>query len=223
MEISNELIFIIAMVVDLSLVLAATRFGKQWLKMLIVLNLIMVQFTAVKNHSLFGFVANGSAVFYAAIFLATDILSEHWGKKAGYSSVLNGLLAVVFLIVFGNLYTLISPVEANAATDAFNTLFKSAPRITAASLIAYLIAQNLDVWLYDKIDSWMGGKHLWMRNNGSTLISQFLDSVIFFGIAFGGVVPNIWSLILTGYVAKLIVALFDTPFLYLSHKLLGTK
>jgi len=158
----------------------------------------MVQFTAVKNHSLFGFVANGSAVFYAAIFLATDILSEHWGKKAGYSSVLNGLLAVVFLIVFGNLFTLISPVEANAATDAFNTLFKSAPRITAASLIAYLIAQHLDVWLYDKI-------------------------VIFFGIAFGGVVPNIWSLILTGYVAKLIVALFDTPFLYLSHKLLGTK
>ncbi|MBT7337536.1 queuosine precursor transporter, partial [Candidatus Peregrinibacteria bacterium] len=63
----------------------------------------------------------------------------------------------------------------------------------------------------------------WLRNNGSTVISQFLDSIIFFGIAFYGVVPNIWSLILTGYVAKLIVALLDTPFIYLSYKILQKR
>ena len=74
---SNELIFIISMVIDLSLILLLVRFGKDWIKILIVINLIMVQVAAVKNVELFGFVANASAVFYAAIFLATDMLTEH--------------------------------------------------------------------------------------------------------------------------------------------------
>ena len=209
------------MSIDLLLVLLATRWGKEWLKVLIVANLIVVQFSAVKNIQFFGFVANASAVFYAAIFLATDILTEHWGKKEGHLSVWKGFLAVVFVIGFGNALVYLSPIETNEITNAFNALFKSAPRITIASLTAYVIAQNFDVWLYHKIYQKTKGKYLWLRNNGSTIVSQFLDSVIFFGLAFYGVIPNIWSLIITGYVAKLVVAIFDTPFIYLSYKLLG--
>ena len=218
---SNEAIFAIIMVIDLTLVLFVTKFGKEWLKVMIVANLFMTQLSAVKNVEIFGFVANGSAVFYASIFLATDIITEHWGRKEGHLSVWKGFLAVVFMVVTGNLLRMLVPIESTAVTQSFDILFGFVPRITIASLFAYIIAQNFDIWLYHFIRKKTNGKFLWLRNNGSTLLSQFLDSFLFFGIAFYGLVPSVWSLILTGYFAKLIVALFDTPFLYLSYKILN--
>lgn len=219
--ISNELIFFVIMFVDLALILFFTKYGKEWLKILIVANLILVQLSAVKNVEIFGVVANASAVFYASIFLATDIITEHWGKKEGYRSVKKAFLAVIFLLGFGSLLRLFVPIEVTGITRAFDTLFAAVPRIIIASLIAYLIAQNFDIWFYHYIRTKTKGKFLWLRNNGSTLVSQLIDSILFFGIAFYGVVPNVISLILTGYVAKLVVALFDTPFIYMSYKLLG--
>lgn len=221
MAISNELIFFIIMFVDLALILFFTKYGKEWLKVLIVANLILVQLSAVKNVEIFGVVANASAVFYASIFLATDIITEHWGKKEGYRSVKKAFLAVIFLLGFGSLLRLFVPIEVTGVTQAFDILFAAIPRIIIASLIAYLVAQNFDIWFYHYIRTKTKGKYLWLRNNGSTLVSQLIDSILFFGIAFYGVVPNVLSLILTGYFAKLIVALFDTPFIYLSYKLLG--
>ena len=86
------------------------------------------------------------------------------------------------MIGFGNLLIYFLPIEGTAATFAFDTLFASVPRIVLASLVAYVIAQNFDVWLYHKIYKRTKGKNIWLRNNGSTLVSQFLDSIIFFGI-----------------------------------------
>jgi uncharacterized integral membrane protein (TIGR00697 family) len=218
---SNELIFVGATLLDLLLILLATKYGKNWLFLLIAANLIMVQVLAVKNVEVFGFIASAAAIFYAAIFIATDILTEHWGKAEGYKSIKYAFVAIVFVIGFGYLGRMFVPVDPNAATGAFDILFNAIPRITIASLVAYLVAQNLDIWLYQFIREKTGGKHLWLRNNGSTLVSQFVDSVLFFTIAFFGTVPFIVSLILTGYFAKLIIALVDTPFIYLSYWIQG--
>jgi uncharacterized integral membrane protein (TIGR00697 family) len=82
-------------------------------------------------------------------------------------------------------------------------------------MVAYLVAQNLDVLLYDWLKKITNSKHLWLRNNGSTFVSQLVDSIIFTTIAFAGIYP-LTQLIIFTYLIKIIVAVLDTPFIYLT-------
>jgi queuosine precursor transporter len=218
---TNEIIFLGLMAADLLLILAASKFGKNWLFVLIVANLIMVQLSAAKLIQVFGFTTSSSTIFYSAIFIATDILTEHWGKKEGYNSVRYAFLAVVFIIAFGFIGRLFVVFDPTPVTAAIDLLFNAIPRITFASLLAYVVAQNFDIWLYHIIREKTGGKYLWLRNNGSTFVSQGLDQVIFFVVGFYGVVPYLGELIVTGYFVKVLYALIDTPFIYLSYKVMG--
>ncbi|NND65541.1 MAG: queuosine precursor transporter [Gammaproteobacteria bacterium] len=215
---SNELILLVFLIIDLALVLQAARMGKEWVIMLIATNLLLCQVTSIKIIDFFGVSVSGATVFYSAIFLATDILSEHWGKQVAKRSVWLAFAAVIVFVVFCYMTRFLMPMEDSKITDAFDVLFGLTPRITFASMIAYVVSQNIDIWLYHWLHRHTNGKHLWLRNNGSTLISQFVDSTLFFGIAFVGLVPSVMSLIITGYLAKLAVALFDTPFIYLSYR-----
>ena len=90
------------------------------------------------------------------------------------------------------------------------------PRIVLASMIAYLISQNNDVLVFHLLKKVTKDKHLWLRNNGSTMISQALDSAVFVSIAFAGTVPGgvLWELIYVQYVIKLGIAVVDTPLVY---------
>jgi uncharacterized integral membrane protein (TIGR00697 family) len=91
-----------------------------------------------------------------------------------------------------------------------------------ASLIAYIIANNFDVWWYEIIHKrFKTLKNLYIRNIGSTVISQLIDNTVFVLLAFAGTVPNnvLWQIWLAGYVIKVIVALSDTPFMYLSYSI----
>lgn len=218
---TNEFLFFLTIAIDLGLILIATKLGKEWLVTMIIANIVVSQISAAKIITLFGFTASASAVFYASIFLATDILTEHWGQKEGYSSVRKAFLVILFILGFTTLIRFVAPFQPSEAAKAFDVLFGFLPRIAGAGLIAYLVAQNFDIWLFHWIKERTKDRYLWLRNNGSTFVSQFVDSVLFFGLAFYGVVPNVWALILTGYAAKLIVAFFDTPFLYLSYKILN--
>ncbi|PIZ54623.1 transporter, partial [Candidatus Uhrbacteria bacterium CG_4_10_14_0_2_um_filter_41_7] len=87
------------------------------------------------------------------------------------------------------------------------------PRITVASFIAYLISQHHDVWAFHFWKKKTNGKHLWLRNNASTVVSQLIDTVVFTFIAFYGVLPIV-PLILGTWVVKILIALIDTPFIY---------
>nr|VFJ91262.1 MAG: hypothetical protein BECKLFY1418A_GA0070994_10155 [Candidatus Kentron sp. LFY] len=219
---TNETLFILTTLIDLIFVLFAFRMGKSWVVGIIVMNLIMVSCFAGKLIPIFGFVTNAANVFYAAIFLATDALTEHHGKNEGYRSVLIGFMCIMLFVVLGQSTLLFSTVElTQQVSDAMQTVFGAVPRIAAASMIAYLIAQNFDVWFYHFLQDKTKKKYLWLRNNVSTATSQLIDSVVFFTIAFYGIMPNtqLLEVILTGYAIKLIVAALDTPFIYLTYKI----
>lgn len=87
-----------------------------------------------------------------------------------------------------------------------------------ASMIAYLISQTNDVYLFAFFGKITKGKHKWLRNNLSTMTSQLIDTVIFITIAFWGIVPNLLIMIVSQYILKLIIALCDTPFFYIFTK-----
>lgn len=217
---SAELVFFAILVIDLAFVLFAFRMGKEWVFAAIAANLIMVNLTGAKLVPVFGVVASASAVMYAAIFLATDILSEHYGKKAGYQSIWVGFGVTILFVAVTQLVVLFNTIpDTLALSEAMRTVLEASPRIAVAGLFAYIVSQNFDVWFYHFIHEKTGPRFLWLRNNLSTVVSQFIDSILFFGIAFWGILPFavLVQLILTGYVAKLVVALFDTPFIYFSY------
>jgi len=212
---NNEVLFILMSLISLSFVLAAFRLGKVWLISLIAVNAVLMNIFVTKGMLLFGLATTGGNILYASIFLSTDILNEYYGRKEATKAVMIGFGASLFLIITSQFILKFTPASYDIASESLKTIFSLTPRIVIGSMIAYFVAQNLDVWLFDKIKSLTKSKYLWLRNNGSTFTSQLVDSIIFTTIAFGGIYPLV-NLIIFTYIIKLIVALLDTPFIYLS-------
>jgi queuosine precursor transporter len=223
---TNTLLFILIAVIDLSIVLFAWRLGKNWLVATILANIVLTSTFVGKLVPLFGLVTTGGEVFYASIFIATDILSEHHGKKLAYRSIWMGFLMLAMFVGLSQLVLLFNTVDETLSVhNAMATLFQIIPRLAVASFIAYLIAQRFDIWLFHFIREKTGKHKLWLRNNISTITSQLLDSLIFFPLAFFGTVSTeiLLTLILTGWIFKIPVAILDTPIMYLSYVIKGKK
>ena len=180
-----------------------------------------VVITAVVANKLvvFGpFTLSASIIIFSITFFLTDIISEFWGKKEARKAVWAGFLADILLLFAIWVAIKWQPASFWEGQEAFVQTLGTTWRIAAASLIAYIVAQNHDVWAFFFWKKITKGKHLWLRNNISTITSQTISSILFFTIAFYGVY-NIIPLIIGTTIAKIFIALVDTPFMYLSRKL----
>ncbi len=162
---------------------------------------------------------------YPVTFLCTDLISELYGKKRADAVVATGLLVSGYLLLILQLGR-IAPVshlqDAAAIQEHYEAVFGQTARAIFASMAAYLLAQFLDVRLYHFWRRLTNGKHLWLRNNGSTMLSQLVDTVAVVTILFYGVWTReqLAAVIASSYAFKLLVALLDTPLLYLAARLL---
>jgi queuosine precursor transporter len=223
---NNALLFIAVALIDLSFVLFAWWLGKNYLVATILVNIILTSTFVGKLIPIFSWVTTAAEVFYASIFIATDILSEHHGKKEAYRSIWMGFFVLLMFTLFGRIAIEFTTIEESSATaEAMQQIFTAIPRIAIASFTAYLIAQSFDIWFFHAIGEKIGKQKLWLRNNVSTLTSQLLDSLIFFPLAFLGTIPVnvLLTLIMTGWLFKIPIALLDTPFMYLSYIVKGQK
>ncbi len=223
---SDEFLFILIAVIDLSVMLCMWRMGRRWLELFIILNYIFANIFVLKFTTIFGVETTVGAVFYAAIFLGTDIVTEHFGKKAGYQLIWRSLFAVLAFTFAQQAVLLLSYTESSAATSqAMEVLFSAVPRITFASFMVFVFIQRFDIWLYHWIHKKTEGKKLWLRNIGSTFTSQFLDTIVFYSLAFYGVIPMsiLINLMVVTFIIKILIALADTPFIYLSYWIKGKK
>ena len=166
-------------------------------------------------------------VMFASTFLITDILSETRSKAAATRAVNIGLAASVTFILVSQSWLLFTPSAADTMQPAIRQIFSNTPRLMLSSLAVYAVCQHLDVFLYHRIwdlTARLTGsrdKLLWLRNNGATLISQFINSVLFNFAAFGGSYPTatVWSFALAGYLIYVFTSLLDTPFVYLGRRI----
>ncbi|NCO11656.1 hypothetical protein CO038_00955 [Candidatus Pacearchaeota archaeon CG_4_9_14_0_2_um_filter_39_13] len=223
----NELLFILVILVSFAMTLLAVKLGREWLIAIPPVFIIVANIFAPQLVSVFGITTSLALPIYASIFLATDIVAEHWGKKEARKVVWMALFTQAFALIIAMVIVQAEVLEISAGVgDALVLVFGFTPRIVLGSLVAYVISQNWDVWAFHKMKEKTKGRHLWLRNNASTISSQFLDSVIFIGIAFYGIIPGTWPLIqfmLSVWVLKIAVALLDTPIVYWSYGLLGKK
>ncbi|MDA3900103.1 MAG: queuosine precursor transporter [Spirochaetes bacterium] len=219
---SNELLWGLFLIFDLFFALMTFKiFGKKGLYALIVANIILCNIQVTKTIQLFGFVVTLGNVLYGSIFLATDLLSEFFGKKEARRGVILGFFFMVFMTVVMQFALYFVPTQdGRAVHEALATIFSVMPRIAIGSLAAYLLSQLHDVWAFNYWKNKTAGKKLWLRNNLSTLVSQAIDSLIFCLIAFWGMEQSILiEIIITTYVMKVFVAVADTPFIYLAKKI----
>ena len=154
----------------------------------------------------------------------TDVIGEIWGKEEANKTVKLGFICqMISLALIG--CAILLPVAPFADNQSqFTAILDSSFRVVFASMIGYLVSQSWDVWIFHKIRDAYIAKHgstkggRWIWNNASTMTSQIIDTAIFITIAFSGVVPNIWTMILSQYLVKFVYALLDTPFFYLLTK-----
>ncbi|ABR29901.1 membrane protein [Thermosipho melanesiensis] len=217
---SNELLWLVLMVANFTSILIFYRyFGKTGLFIWTALATIIANIQVLKTVELFGFVATLGNIVYGTTFLVTDILSENYGKKEARKAVLVGFLSLITMTIMMQIALLFKPDASDFSQDALVTIFSFMPRIVIASLAAYWLSQLHDIWAFHLWKKRLPQtKYLWIRNNLSTMISQFIDSFVFCFIAFWGVYElNIfWSILWTTYFFKWIVAAADTPFLYVA-------
>ena len=180
-------------------------------------------------------------IIWPVVFITTDIINEYFGKKGikkiSYFTIL--LIIYVFIIIYmstkltpNNYWLNINSVDNHGnpfnIDYAYNIIFLQSTGIIIGSIIAFLIAQILDVIVFHKLKKMTKGKFIWLRATGSTLISQFIDSFVVLFIAFYLLAPNdkVWSLsqVLSvgfdNYTFKFIIAILITPLIYLAHYLI---
>jgi uncharacterized integral membrane protein (TIGR00697 family) len=172
-------------------------------------------------------------ILFSSTYLTTDILSEYYGSKFARKNILIGfssflLMTMIMLFTMG--FTPLNPTTSGeeyswalSIQDNLLGVFLPFPTFFAASMIAYLSSQYFDVWFYEKISKFTRKKFLWLRNNLSTITSALLDNTIFSLFAWIIFNPNpldlnivLFTFILGTYILRIIIAIFDTPFIYLA-------
>ncbi|NAY92264.1 queuosine precursor transporter [Muricauda sp. JGD-17] len=155
---------------------------------------------------------------YPITFLITDLISEIYGRKKANQVVTAGIFASVFsmLIIFVSNEAPAIP-SSPVGNETFTEVFGLSPLGVLASMLAYLFAQYIDISIYHFWKRRTNGRMLWLRNNFSTFSSQFVDTFTVVGLlCLFGVLPwdKFYGLVLSGFIFKVMVALFDTPLLY---------
>lgn len=222
----NELLWAIMLIMNFGAILFAyKKFGKIGLFIWIPISTILANVQVLITLELFGFTATLGNIIYASGFLVTDILSENYGKREAQKAVAIGFFSLIATTLIMNVCLLFAPSgdpNSMAMFESLRGIFSLMPRIAIASLTAYIISQKHDVWSYHFWKKkFSADKHIWIRNNLSTMISQFIDSIVFTIIAFAGILPKevMLEIFITTYVLKWLVAAADTPFLYLAAKM----
>ena len=184
---------------------------------LVACNLIANKFVTV-DLGFKTFIISAGVLPYPITFLITDILSEIYGRRKTSRVVIVGFLVSMFVLGILWLGGQFSAIEGSpVSNDQYDAVFQNAWRVIFASMTAYLVAQLVDVRIFHFWKKLTNGKMLWLRNNGSTVVSQLIDTTLVVLVLFVGVRPSseLWQFIIDGWMFKALVALADTPLFYL--------
>lgn len=183
-------------------------------------SMIIVNTIGSKITTMFGIRVSVGIIFMPLLFLITDMISEVYGRDLArrFVKISTGLLVFMFVMIF--LAIQLPPDSTYAMQSEFEMIFGGSLRMTFASIISFAVSQYFDVSIFSFWKKVTRGKHLWLRNNASTISSQFIDTTIFMFIAFYQMTPQytaafVFSLIIPYWLFKIAFAFIDTPLCYL--------
>src|SRR5574344_621801 len=228
MKFQNELLLIASVILCFGGLVAFFRFfGKEGVYAWTVLETIAANIEVLILIDAFGMQMTLGNVFFASSFLATDILSEVYGKKEADKAVWLGIAATVAFLVVSLMWQLYIPSENDVSWKKINAIFSVTPRIMLASLAAYVVSELFDVWCYHKWWDFTTAKcndkkrYLWLRNNASTLAAQLVNTALFTFLAVWKTydTKTLVSIAVASYIIFIFTSLLDTPFVYLARRI----
>jgi len=224
----NELLLLLNMIVIYGGVLAFYRFwGKEGLFCWVAIPAILANIEVMLLIEAFTLEQTLGNILFASSFIATDILSENEGKAVAQKAVNLGIAVSALFIIITQMWLWFIPGPNDWAMGSFREIFSNTPRIAFSGLLVYAIVQKFDVWIYHKIWAWSNNrvnnkrKFLWLRNNLSTLTSQFLNAVLFNVFAFAGIykIEVLINICISTYVIYIATSLLDTPIVYAARRI----
>lgn len=226
---NQEALWLVTLLADLGFTVLLYRlFGKAGLQVAITTAILLANLQGPKLTIIFGLQTSMGVIFYSSIFFATDVLSENYGRRAASQAVMMGFVVSLIVLTMLSLGLLFQPSDRIAGADfprevhdAFATILNFTPRFIIGSLLAYLISQSFDVWMFHRVRQWTGERHLWLRNNLSTMSSQVVDTVLYSLVVWWGTVDLRTALALGAvkYLFKMVIAIIDTAFVYWARSL----
>ena len=178
--------------------------------------------------NLFGYQLNASVAIFVLplIFSINDVITEVHGKERTRSVIRSGLIVILLILLFSLFAISLPPsLSFQSSESAYDKIFGLSSRIAAASLTAFALAEFLDVFIFVKIRQRLGKNALWLRNNVSNFVSQFVDTSVFMFLAFYALdksfssnISFLFSLILPYWLLKCFISVIETPFVYLGVK-----
>ncbi|MBJ7884784.1 queuosine precursor transporter [Bacillaceae bacterium HSR45] len=216
----NELFGVATFLVTFILMVAMYRmFGKQGLLAWVAIGTIIANIQVIKTVEIFGISATLGNVMFASIYLATDILNDIYGRKVAKRAVWLGFSSTLVMIIIMQMSLHFIPAPEDTAQNAFHAIFDVVPRIALGSIVAYIIGQHMDVFIFSLIKKlFSSDKTFIIRAYGSTIISSIIDTALFVSIAFIGSLPGmaVFEIFITTYVLKLVSTIFNVPFGYIA-------
>lgn len=193
---------------------------------LFITNAIVAELIGSKLIQIGPFIMSIGIIPWPIVFLTTDLINEYYGKEGvrKLSLITASLIAYAFVVLFIAI-NVPAAVGISAVTDEqFFAVFGQSLWIIVGSIVAFLISQFIDVFIFWLLRDKTGGKMIWLRSTGSTVISQLVDTFVVLGIAFwlpGKMTTAVFiNAALTGYTFKLIIAVVLTPMIYAGHSLI---
>lgn len=220
----NLLWGILFVIVNFALFLLCYRlFGRKGLYAWIGFATVLANIQVTKTIMLLGIVMTLGNTIYTSIYMATDLLNEKYGKKAAQQAVWFGFFSLLASTVMMQMALVFTPHEEPIAQEmqqAMSSIFGLMPRLAAGSLCAYFISQFLDVRVYSYLKTKFASRNqFWIRTNGSTALSQLVDSLVFCTIAFAGLYSfSVWlQILITTYLFKFVITAASTPVMYIAR------
>lgn len=165
------------------------------------------------------FIFDAGLITFALTFLCTDIVGEVYGKTYAKRLIFGGFIAIIVGLIFTKIALELPGAADWELAGEYNAIFGMGSRVSFALLATYITSQLTDIAVFAWIKKKTNGKYLWLRNNGSTMIAGLVDAVVFTTVAFYGVY-DILPIIMSAYVARVIISMIDTPFVYLGRNIL---
>ncbi|MFP3153223.1 queuosine precursor transporter [Lachnospiraceae bacterium ZAX-1] len=224
----NEVLLIASLLVIYSGIIVLFKiFKEQGLYLWTIVATIGANIEVMIVVNAFGMEQTLGNILFASSFLVTDICSELYGKKTAKRAVYLGLATSISFIFLTQSWMFYIPNENDWAMPHIKAVFSNTPRLMIVGIGVYVVVQTFDVWAYHKwwdFTSKICGdshKYLWLRNNGSTLLSQLLNTVLFTVGAFYGTfnVDTLAHIATASYVIYIVTSLTDTPFVYIARKI----
>ena len=217
----NELLFILHVATVSCGALFFARLGKSALITYISLLFLAANIFVIKQIDLFNFCVTSADAFIVGISFSCNLLQEFWDKKYARQAIWISFASCVAYMIIAKIIVAYQPAVADDTQIHFKFITQNTIRITMASLIAYLITQTIDIYLYGIIKKMTHGKYFVARNYFALTISQFVDTVLFSFLGLYGIVANISDILILSFSLKLIAIVLMTPFLMMARKILN--